>query len=149
MQKTFEKYHSYLFGFLSGITFLLWGRVPSFLGTIFPLVIIINSINLGFLANALSMVTFSEKQTPMVQKLWELKRFDDLVHYIIAAIQWNLIVAGISIAGIMLFELPNIKLVHLVSSVWLAAGVTGFLNTSRVLTVFFEAWKSATNTITR
>ncbi len=137
LKEQFENCYPIVSGIGSTVLFAIFGKVPDYLPIVLPQVITINSINIGFLASAAAVMS-ANREAPLGQKLKSVGKFDLLIKRFVSAIKWNLVVAGFSIACLALLaaKIPSLELPFV--ALWLGIGVTGFLSTARVMTLFFE-----------
>ena len=124
-----ERWYPVAVGLLAGIIyFILWrhrtppDHWPELLGA----AISVNSIAVGFFATAKATISSDqdrERERPIVRKLRDVGKYDLLVDYIVAAINWSFAVAGIS-AAMLLIDFSEQDTLHRAAfAVWVALAV--------------------------
>jgi hypothetical protein len=95
---TFERWYPLGGGLVAGLSVFLFREslyLPETLKELFPVVISISAIAVGFLATAKSIL-LSIEDRPVIRHLKELGGYDDLVRYLLTAVNWSLIASLVS-----------------------------------------------------
>lgn len=144
----FERWYPLGGGIVAGISVFLFRDfiyLPETLKELFPVVISISAIAVGFLATAKSIL-LSLEDRPVIRHLKELGGYNDLIQYLLTAVNWSLIASVVS--AVFLLLLPKRETWWYVDSfaIWAFVTVTAVLTCYRVIRIFSRILTMGTRT---
>jgi hypothetical protein len=134
----YERWYPYGFGIAVGIGVFSVRELfslPDTLKELFPVVISISAIAVGFLATAKSIL-LSLDERPVVRHLKQLGGYDVLVWYLLTAVNWSLIASLVSALFLLFMNNRDTWLYRDAFAVWAAITTIAILTCYRVIRLF-------------
>lgn len=134
----FERWYPYSFGLAVGIAVLALRGIlslPDTLKELFPVVISISAIAVGFLATAKSIL-LSLEERPVICHLRQLGGYDELVKYLLTAVNWSLIASLVSAMLLLFLNQKETWWYWNAFSIWAAITTIAVLTCYRVIRLF-------------
>lgn len=144
----YERWYPYGFGFVVGCgLFVLRGTIclPDTLKELFPVVISISAIAVGFLATAKSIL-LSLEERPVVRHLRQMGGYDELVRYLLTAVNWSLIASLVSAVFLLFLSQKDTTWYRDTFSLWAAVTTVAILTCYRVIRLFSRILISGSST---
>ena len=135
---TIERWYPYAGGVLVGISVFMFRdsiSLPETLKELFPVVISISAIAVGFLATAKSIL-LSLEDRPVIRHLKELGGYNDLIQYLLTAVNWSLVASLVSAVFLLLLHKKETWWCLDGFAIWAFVTVTAVLTCYRVLRLF-------------